>query len=275
MPMTEGSYFETLCLGSGRDGEQVTDLPRAKLTKEEEREAIIARAEGRVEMKGKMLTNQRRILGQHRRFEIKCATHQISVIKGINTQVKIYKQYKEDPNVLLVGDLDLAPTSIIFRKVHPKTNKKINIATIDLKLTSDINNTYGKFCYGSPEHLDDIQGKMYHELVRDIDFDLNDKFNPGNFLRNLFTEFIREVISADMYLFLLWVFDYKKEKLDDKFIEVEWDYLKRKELYESINKTVAEINDIKTKGYETLPSKETCERCPVTNCKDRYEYETI
>ncbi|OGM08863.1 hypothetical protein A2Z67_02540 [Candidatus Woesebacteria bacterium RBG_13_36_22] len=274
MPMDEGLYFETLCLGSGRDGQQLTDLPRGRLTKEEEREIIIARSEGRIEPKGKMLTSQHRILSQYRRFEIKCATHQISVIKGINTQVKLFKQFKENERVILVGDLDLCPTTILFRKPHPKTKHKMNLTTIDLKLTGHIDNTFGKFCYGSPDQLDDTQGKMYHELVRDLDLELNEKYNPGNLLKHLFTEFVQEVISADLYLFYIWVFDYKKEKLDDKFIEIEWDINKRRELYECVRKTVAEVDEV-MKGYKTNPMKETCELCPVTDCKDRYEYETI
>jgi hypothetical protein len=222
-----------------------------------------------------MLTSQRRILSQVRRFDIKCATHQISVIKGINTQVKLYKQFKENERVILEGTLDLCPTTLLFRKEHPKTKHKMNLGTVDLKLTSHIDNTYGEFCYGAPDQLDNTQGKMYHELVRDLDFELNDKYNPGNLLRHLFTEFVQDVINANFYLFYIWVFDYKKEKLDDKFIEVEWDLNKRRELYETIRKTIAELDDIKREPMKTNPMKETCEKCPIMNCKDRYEYETI
>jgi hypothetical protein len=67
--MDDGKYFETLCLGSGRDGEMVLDLPRKKLTKAQEQANIIAEMEGTpILFKGEKKIDQVRIDEQALRF---------------------------------------------------------------------------------------------------------------------------------------------------------------------------------------------------------------
>ena len=260
-PMMDGSYFETLTLGGGRGGKQTLDLPRKQLTIKQETENRVREEKGEELIKGTKSIAQIRIEEQAERFKLLCAQHQV-VITEYNTQVPILKRWEEDEGIMLSGELDIFPTPVLGKR-------GLQMAIIDLKLTGKINNDFGDYCWGSPEHMDHIQAQMYHYLIRDIDFSLNEG------LKNLVTQSVTNIIANNAVLFLYWVFSYGSGMLRDKFVRYDMDHLKLAEMHESIRKTVAAIEKHEEEGWPADPEYERCAGCPLTNCTERCEIQAL
>ena len=260
LPMQCGNYFETQCIGSSAGGKATNDLPRKLLNKNQQTENRVRKKEGRPLIKGEKRSDQLRIDEQILRFKSLCTKYQI-IIANNNVQIPIIIPWEKDKNVLLTMQLDIFPTPIFYKK-------ELRIAIIDLKLTGDLNSSYGEYCYATPEHLDLIQGKMYHYGVRHIDHALNPHLN------NVLSSDVEEVIKQSC-LFFLWIFNYKKPILEDKFIEVVWDKTKEAELHESIRKTMSMLEMFEAQAWPLLPSYNRCKKCPIKECEGREYYEAI
>jgi hypothetical protein len=232
--MLKGCYFESRTLGKGAKGNIVTDLPR--------------------KAKGVKTTDHERIDNQVLVFKQVCAKYQIN-INEYNTQVLIKKRWEKNPDIMLHGELDIFPTAVLSKE-------GLKLATIDLKLTSNIDNTFGDFCWGSPSYLDHIQADMYNYLVRDIDFELNPH------LKDIIPESVLDIINNNWFSFYYLVFDYKKDS-KWKPIERKWDNTIKSELFESIRKTERLINKYDLEGWNENPSYEKCKNCPISDCKSK------
>jgi len=258
--MLAGKYFETKCLGKSSRYD-VHDLPRKKLTKKQIAENAVRKLEKRPLLLGDKYLNHIRIDDQISRFDALCQKHRI-IITDSNVQIKLRTIWENDPDVMLSAELDVFPTTILI-------DGELEAAIIDLKLTADIHNEYGDYCYGKPEYLDLIQAKMYHYIVRNI----NTKLNPE--MNSIITDSVKSLISQNRILFLLWVFNYKGTVLEDKFIKVSWDKNKEYELHESIRKTIGILEMGEKLDWPTNPVYNLCKRCPWTDCPDRIKIQTV
>lgn len=251
--MLNGSFFETLALGSGRQGHQTLEIPKGK--------------------KGQMLADEIKIRHQVSRFQQEMRNKEIEIIPNYNTQIKIYKHYFK--NVFLSGELDMFPF------VHDH-----GLFAYDLKLTGNVNSTFGDYAWGDPSRMDHLQGQVYLNLVRDIDFELNDKMNPGNHLRELIKD-VKPLLDKGMARFVYLLFGYKcaneeealYEQYNDK-IEVEIDDHKQQILKERIDAGVATLKHMKDNGWDAIVNPQECRSCPLNElnngfCKeggDTYKY---
>lgn len=260
LPMQQGRYFETGLLGKS-SGSALRDLPRKNLTKKQLAENAVRKKEGRPLLLGEKYLDHIRIDDQITRAKALAEQYRI-IITPYNVQVRILTVWDQDPDVLLSAELDIFPTTILL-------DNKLEAAIIDVKLTADINNEYGEYCYGKPEYLDLIQAKMYHYVVRNI----NKSLNPD--LGSLITDTVQSLIEKNKILFLLWVFNYKGKTLEDKFIKVEWDKYKEAELHESIRKTISILEFGEKQDWPTNPVYSQCKNCPWTQCPDRVKIQTV
>jgi len=261
LAMLYGKYFESQAIGGvAHGGDIVTenDLPRKKVTKKAKKlnpKAI-----------GDFYIAKHRIDAQVKVFKEKAKKYGV-IYTPENTQVVVYKRWEKNTNIILRGEFDLFPTIIKYKGA-------LRLAAIDLKLTQDVTNDYGNFCWGDFPSMDHTQAKHYLYLAKDIDFELNDKLNPGNNLRILFTDKVKEMINNDFMIFFYWIFDYKPESADifepypidepHKMTKMDWfDY------HETIRKSVAILTDMHEKGYPKRPLTELCDKssCHVTSCK--------
>lgn len=258
MAMLAGSYFETLCLGSGINGDKTEDMPRKKLT---------ARQILDKQTLGDKTIDQKRIEQQHMVFERLKSIYQVNVQKEVNTQVKLVKEYSKNDNILLVGELDIFPSTILLPE------RGLRLCVIDLKLTGKFSD-YGEYCWGTPSALDNIQGLFYNNLVRDIDIELNHRINPESKINYLYTGAIKKQLESNEPLFFFWVFNYKEKELSNKFIEVKYDIVGKAELYESIRKTIEEYNKNERDAWHVVrPSFDVCKGCAVLECKSRVAFD--
>lgn len=256
--MLAGSYFETLCLGAGINDEKTLDMPRKNLTAKQ----ILAG-----QTIGDKRIDQIRIEQQAMIFDKKKAIYQISVQKEINTQVKIVKMFSKNDNILLQGELDIFPSTILLPE------RGIRLCVIDLKATGMFSD-FGEYCWATPSAMDNIQGLFYGNLVRDIDIELNARINPDSKIHYLFTGPIKKQLETGDPLFFFWVFNYKEKELQDKFIEVPWTAIGEAELKEAIRKTIDEYNKNEREGWTiTRPSYEQCKGCAVLGCESRVAFE--
>jgi len=94
-------------------------------------------------------------------------------------------------------------------------------------------------------------------------------------LDSIMTDSLLSLIEKNQVLFVLWVFNYKKAALEDKFIKVKWDGAKEAELNESIRKTVSLVEMYDEMGWPAEPNYKFCKNCPVAECADRITHESI
>jgi len=239
----EGNYFESQCIGYGRDGNSVNDLPRHKTT-------------------GRKLITQKRIDEQVMTFKKEAARRKL-IHNEINTQIPYYFTWEEDPRIVIRSHPD-----IILSPFVSDEQGEI-LSSIDLKLTADLDNDYGPYQWAEPERRDLTQGFLYsYGLLYRLDFELNDKYNPGNHLRELFTEKVMMYLDSGAYQFIYWIFDHKPP-LENKIVSVEMDQEKIKFLNETIRKTLEIYRELHRMNYPTNPKYELCRDCPIAKkCKD-------
>ena len=247
--MLDGRYGETMLLGSCSRGESLFDLPRN--TKN-----------------GEKKIDQQRIDIQIDRAKLTMFKHGINIHPDLNCQIKLRKIIN---GVLCEGELDIAPVFMInIDSVNPD---KIVIAIVDVKFTANVDSTFGVNGtpgWGDYVNMDHEQPKMYHELVRDIDWNLNDH------LTNEQIELLSSIQGKEI-MFFYWVFDYKVpvDKLQDKFFGYSYDATKRAELYEDIRKVVGIIefhnaND----DWDRCVQNNECSKCPVLDCIFKNQIQT-
>ena len=246
LAMLQGNYFETLCLGSGRDGEKTTDLPRKR--------------------NGEKTITQIRIETQSRKFHELAQVHQIIVTEA-NVQVSIRKKLAD--NIYLTGNLDLYPVALLDPELG------YVMAIIDTKLTKTLHNSFGHYCWAIPQQIDDLQAQIYMLIIEDIDFDINPHLN-----KELFEVASKHAKNTSFYY---WVFSHFEGKVNGKYVPlenaffpVERSELKRAELMETLRKSYKVVKYYNERGWDkTFPSKENCTHCPLRDsCSDYYFLDT-
>lgn len=254
-PQLAGKFFESMTLGGTTHGAPVTDLPRKKLTKKRIAEL---KAAG-LPLIGEKRIDQERLEIQIERFKKRAEQLNVQIIPGVNTHLQIFKHW-DGRKYILAGELDLFPTPILH-------DGKLQLAIIDVKVTSNVETTFGPFCWGSPQFMDHLQADMYHLLVRNIDFDLNPH------LKNVVNENILHNLNNDNVIFLYWVWGYQKEPLELQEKIIERSYFdnekfnsvnfRQKEMKERIRKAIAIIEREEQFGWEANPIPDQCKNCPI------------
>ena len=241
--MNKGSFFETICIGGGRDGHTVTDLPR--------------------KANGNKTIDQIRIEEQKMHFEVIARNTGMVIIPGFNTQVKIRKPFPLDSEIMLEGTLDIFPVTVTTKRRGPL------LSIIDLKLTSNIyaDSRYAYNTWSNPASLDNTQAYMYHELVQDIDPELN-----PDVIRVIKESGITDYDNIPKHFFY-YVFDYSPN-MNKKCIEVTYDVMKRNELFESVRATrsLIDYNTVHDRWEDINPTRYNCNSCPL-QCEHRYTKE--
>jgi len=252
--MRSGQFFETKCIGSTRDGVRVIDLPRKELSKKQKKENEIEWEKGLAPIHyGEKTIDQIRIEDQVMVFKQKVKKYMM-VIDSFNTQVEL--RYKLNDQFTLVGHPDIFPTPVM-------TNSGLKVFCIDLKLTKDIDNTFGDFCWGEPERMDNTQGLIYQFLIKS----LNENDNPH--LSELLTKPLLSMCNNGLVEFRYWVFGYGNRSMRDKFVPVRYDKMDDVEIKERIRRTVRIVDGYETYGWKTNPKHSLCHDCPLkTICSD-------
>ncbi|UJP63966.1 hypothetical protein [Mongoliitalea daihaiensis] len=124
---------------------------------------------------------------------------------------------------------------------------KGRLCVMDIKLTLDLNSTFGKISWGNYDQMDKLQAYMYAYVVS-------------------------KVLGDDVG-FLYAVFDYKKSEREYRIFYEGLDDFKKRIMFERINKAEAIYQNIRQRGWKPKPSEETCKNCKVKNCDARFRYE--
>jgi len=253
-PMKKGLYFETLCLGGSARGQSLDDLPRKN--------------------GGGKTVDQERIEEQAEHFKFRVAKDKI-LLDSTNTQVKLSRRWEKDKNIILTCEKDIFPTT---RLIRVEGESQQVWCEIDLKLSADMNTTYGDYCWGSPEFIDQIQALLYLYITEDIDLELNRKLHgnhPAYDALEEHFEMYQKIFKSKFYKFYYWIFSYKKAGPDEnKFIEVELTDTKRMEMHESIRKTIQYFKDQAELGFPPHYSNK-CIKCKVLDCEGKQREQII
>lgn len=215
--MLKGLLFESLCLGKTAGEQMWVDMPKNK--------------------NGSLKQDEIRIRKQADLFKSSVIDKFGLIVNENNVQIPALKEWKEHPfdfKVMISGRADLISPVIYNDTKYPA-------ACIDLKLTGDLNNKQGSFCWGSPHNMDHTQAYLYTLLF-------------------------------DMPFFYL-VFDYKPIP-EHKIFKVNFDMyssiprimheskMRYNELKENIRKAVMILLEHENAGYALDPGV-NCNYCPL------------
>jgi len=207
-----GNYFEYLAIGAGAMHDTVVDdLPRLK--------------------SGEKSTDQIRIEEQAMRFKSLMPIFGMKIIE-VQKIVKVPWKYDEDVTLRIVIDY----TSPIKYRTGPIIHDH-ELAIMDLKLTQNINNTFGDYSWGFPANMDLIQAVMYSHV---------------------WAEKYGKAIP-----FYYWIFDFKKNPENKIVKKREPEPVDYAELHESIRKTHANLIYYAANNWPTNPLVSLCKNCPL------------
>lgn len=213
-----GNYFEYLAIGAGAiAGNVVDDLPRLK--------------------NGDKSVDQIRIEEQAMRFKSLMPMYGMKPLE-VQKIVKTPWVYDDDVTLRIVIDF----ISPIKYRTGPIVHD-YDLALIDLKLTQNINNTFGDFSWGFPANMDLIQAVFYYHVW--------------------------EEHTGEKAPFYYWVFDHKKNPENKIIRKKDPEPIDLAELHESIRKTHANLIYYAANEWPTNPNINLCKRCPLKDlCKD-------
>jgi hypothetical protein len=254
--MIEGQFFETLGIGSGRDGASVTDLRRNKRT-------------------GDKRIIQERIEEQALEFK------RIAKQKGIkvyntkdfsNIQWPILIRWEKDPEIILEIHPDIVLTPYEIQNGDESFSV---LSTIDLKLTMDLDSTFSKFQWADIEKKDLLQAHLYSYVIMNFDKEWNKSINPEYNWDELFNEKVIKLINPQSYVFIYAIFESNKLKRHKIHIET---YKQENviQMHESIRKAVEAYRTMANDGFPPNPSYELCKNCPIKEkCNEANTNESI
>jgi hypothetical protein len=202
LPMTQGKYFEYLATGAkDRDG-SIAELNST--------------------LKGKPTVSQLRIEWQAKQFKSNLEKHNIEIVSvGNKLSFNLFDEFLttgiEDAEVLYQGEP----------------------AIMDIKLTGDINNTFGDFSWGDFQGMDKLQAYTYTLL----------KYH----------------LTKKRYRFIYYIADHKKNP-EYKIEEVSDPLGRYQEVYNRFKNAFMRMTAFEKLGYPAVPS-ENCKNCAVTSCQ--------
>lgn len=244
--MIEGQYFETMAIGSGRDGAAVTDLRRNARN-------------------GEKRIVQKRIDQQVLNFKSIAKRKGIKYFNDINysnIQWPICIRWEHDPSVIIEIHPDIVLTPYL---IEEDVNNPISVlATIDLKLTTNLDNDFGKYQWADMESKDKLQAHLYSYVIRNFDKEWNKTLNPQYPWDDLFNDRIMKLLTPETYLFVYMIFE--SDRLMRHKIHGEI-YKKSDELqmHETIRKAIDIYNRMAREGFPANPSFDLCKNCPIKN----------
>jgi hypothetical protein len=197
-----GNYFETLVIGGCAHSEPLTELP---LLKNGKKSAAHQRIDQQAEYAKAMLYDPEH--PDYIGFQVE------------GTQIELHNK-----DINFRGTLDIIGTHRDGRPVMA-----------DLKLTGDVNATFGPYPWGEPERMDFLQQVLYSYL-----YEKSFGIRPMN---------------------LLLVYDFSAE-MGKKVIELELEGSSYDDLFDRITDFEHAINHYNENGYTKYPSLKECEGCP-------------
>lgn len=227
----QGRYFESQCIGMSRDG-VVDDLPRDKRN-------------------GKKMADHMRIDDQVMVWRQVAKKYMITVDET-NVQVHLRMPYNQKYG--LEGHLDIFPTTVL----DVTTGEEL-VSAIDLKLTDDVEGTWGNFSWGAPSHMDFTQGIHYSYLIQNIE----NEYNDISSYTDSFIKFCKE----GKVQFIYFVFGYKKNKGFRNPFRILMDDMKMSEYKETLRKVVSSLDLMEHSGWAPERNADLCPRCPIKECE--------
>lgn len=220
--MIMGNYFEALILGSTSKNETAAMIePFIKKT-----------------TKGAKTVDQERIEAQATKWPQFCSIYNIS---NINPQVEAIKPLDEVVSLGTVLDIHAKVNDPLYGEVD---------AIIDVKLTKDLDNSFGEYQWKEPAIRDHTQAFMSVYLAKHVLGIKDPKFYYAVFSYGPETDYqlIEKVVTdTDIY-----------------------------ELQQTVNKTLEIMSAFHNSDWPTNPSYEKCSKCPLAaSCEQKLQIKPI
>jgi hypothetical protein len=212
MAMFRGIYFEYVLLGNLPRSGKVPVYPVGK--------------------RGKHEIHKSRIDKQIKNFPKIMKKEGIEIIGGVQEI-----EWKYSPAITLTLTLD----SIALYK------GKLYVA--DLKLTQDINSTFGDICWGSYDQMDKLQAHLY--------------------------AYVMSQVMGEEVGFIYMVFDYKKSAQEYLIVEETLTKAKKNEMFDRIAKAEQKINWMRQTQFRPRAYEKTCKNCSIQDCVARFKPEAV
>lgn len=236
LAMRQGSYFETKLLGAGAKGKVVTDLPRKKLTKAqiENGETVGAKrvAHERIDAQ---VQNAKKLM---RQLGIKFPSkNYVQVFLSVPVE-----EFEED-------EVYMNLTIDFISNIDHELYGKHPFVIYDVKLTGNVDNTYGPYCWGAPENMDHLQAEAYT-----LFFMRHFKDHPL-------------ILDGFVPPFIYLVFDHSAD-MKHKVVPFNYDAFSESNVLERIRITKDKWIREAALEWEYRPNWKHCEKCPVAAAGD-------
>jgi hypothetical protein len=139
---------------------------------------------------------------------------------------------------------------------------------MDLKLTSDVNNTYGDFSWGQFQEKHPTKEGVYVARFVPEQEEGMDIIQPFAYT------YMMEKRTNSKWGFIYAVFDHKTNP-EFKIIEVEHSEEGRRDMIERLNGTRAKLETFYKLNYKPIPSMRECKGCKHSSCDVRYVEEKL
>jgi hypothetical protein len=255
-PMIEGQFFETLAIGSGRDGAAVTDLRRNQKTGE--KRVIQERIEYQA-IEFKRIARQKEMkIHNDKNFS--------------NVQWPIRMRWEKDPEIII----EIHPDIVLTPYTIKTDNENISVlATVDTKLTGNLSNDWGKFQWADISKKDLLQAHLYTYVIMNFDKEWNKQLEPDLPWDDLFNDQVMNLLNPQSYVFVYAIFESAKT-LNHKFHIETYKEINIKQMHESIRMAIEIYRRMARDGYPANPSFELCKNCPIRNkCNEANNNESI
>ena len=258
--MTRGLYVEQQMIGSSAHGDNNTIMDRNRRS---------CKDKYRPNCNGCSLYNECKKTASHEKADYQIELYKrlikeydMNIHPGINTQVKIMKTFKNEPDFMIEGTMDIFPVIMFY-------DDDYSICHVDMKTTGKLDNQFGYFSWGDIDKVDPIQLNVYQYLTHNIDFNLNSHL-PNAF--KLLYQFAYSAISSYNVKSRYWVFEMDPSIFDlkNKVFEKPWSKMIYDETHEVIRNTIDLIKEYNAE--DRWQERKCCYQCGKCFFKETCEY---
>lgn len=180
-------------------------------------------------------------------------------IKIIKTNVTVDVMFNH--NIIIFGTCD----ALVEYKGRPYI--------FDLKLTANVDTTFGKFAWGNFKTLQNPKILVMNPNAKGVYTHVQTLEQNGQEMDILQSHYYMHMLEKKTdkpWGFLYGVFDYKASGPDHKIIEIPRDLEAQETMATRILDTEHKLNAFKEIDYMPIPSEQECKSCKAVNCLKRW-----
>lgn len=136
----------------------------------------------------------------------------------------------------------------------------------DIKLTADVNSTFGYYAFG---HFTIPHPTVKGMFIEEWNKEKIQNYQGVDTLQAHKYMYLMEKKTQKRWGFLYSIFD-PKPIMEEKFVEIPYNPDAREDVFQRIQNTKDKLEFFKEVDYQPIPSEKACFKCPIMDCKVRF-----